>query len=73
MGTKVAIVELFETPPEHKTQVGGVPYVCKHIAEKLRNGVPVVESITTGVTRPGEFAGVCSQCAEDIRSKRPQN
>ena len=73
MGTKVAIVELFETPPEHKTQVGGVPYVCKHIAEKLKNGAPVVESITTGLRRPGEFAGVCSQCAEDIRSKRPRN
>ena len=73
MGTKVAIVELFETPPEHKTQVGGVPYVCKHIAEQLKSGAPVVESITTGVTRPGEFAGVCSQCAEDILSKRPRN
>ena len=73
MGTKLAIVELFETPPEHKTQVGGVPYVCKHIAEKLKNGAPVVETITTGARRPGEFAGVCGQCAENILSKRPQN
>ena len=71
MATKEARVEFFKTRPEHKTQVGGAAYVCRHIAENLKNGAAVVESRIMSGRLPGEFAGVCSQCAEYILSKQP--
>ena len=71
MATKEARVEFFKTRPEHKPQVGGAAYVCRHIAEKLKNGAAVVESKIMSGRLPGEFAGVCSQCAESIWSKQP--
>jgi hypothetical protein len=73
MGTKVAIAELFETPPEHKTQVGGATYVCKHLAEKLNNREPVIESEITACDVPGEFAAICIPCAESIWANLPKH
>ena len=66
MATSEAKVEFSKTRPEHKVQVGGATYVCKHLAEKPKNREPLIESeITTGEV-PGEFAALCISCAEYI-------
>jgi len=55
-----------------KKQVGGATYVCKHLAEKLKNCEPLIESeITTGEV-PGEFAAICISCAEYIWASLPK-
>ena len=66
MATKETKVEFLKTRPEHKVQVGGATYVCKHLAEKLNNGEPVIESEITTCDVPGEFAAICISCAEYI-------
>ena len=48
MAANEAKVEFFKTRPEHKKQVGGATYVCKHLLKKLNNREPRIESeITT--------------------------
>ena len=45
---------------------GGFEIGCKHLAEKLNNGEPVVESEIMDSGSPGEFAARCIPCAEYI-------
>ena len=66
METKETEVEFLKTLPEHKKQVGGATYVCKHLAEKLNNGEPVVESEIMDSGSPREFAATCIPCVEYI-------
>jgi len=66
MAANKAKVEFFKTRPEHKVQVGGATYVCKHLAEKLNNREPLVGSEITASDVPGEFAAICIPCAEYI-------
>ena len=66
MATNEANVEFVKTRPEHKVQVGGATYVCKHLAEKLNNGEPVIESEIMEGGAPGELAATCIPCAEYI-------
>jgi len=66
MATKETKVEFLKTRPEHKVQVGGATYVCKHLAKKLNNREPLIESEITAGDVPGEFAAICIPCAEHI-------
>ena len=66
MATNEPKVEFFKTRSEHKAQVGGATYVCKHLAEKLNNREPLIESEITTSNVPGEFAAICISCAESI-------
>ena len=66
MATNEAKVELFKTRPEHKKQVGGATYVCKHLASKLNNREPLIVSHITAGDVPGKFAATCISCAEHI-------
>jgi hypothetical protein len=59
-------VEFLKVRPEHKVQVGGATYVCKHLANKLNNREPLIESEITTSDVPGEFAAICIRCAECI-------
>jgi hypothetical protein len=72
MATNEAKVEFFKTRPEHKVQIGGATYVCKHLAEKLKNREPVIESEITAGDVPGEFAAICISCAEYIWASLPK-
>ncbi len=66
MATNKAKVEFLKTRPEHRVQVGGATYVCKHLAEKLKNREPLIESEITTTNVPGESAAICMPCAESI-------
>ena len=66
MATNETKVEFLKVRPEHKVQVGGATYVCKHLAEKLNNGEPAIESEITACGVPGECAAICIPCAEYI-------
>jgi hypothetical protein len=72
MATNEANVEFVKTRPEHKVQLGGASYVCKHLAEILNNGEPVIESEITACGVPGEFAAICIPCAEYIWASLPK-
>jgi hypothetical protein len=66
MATNEPKVEFFKTRPEHRVQVGGATYVCKHLAGKLNNKEPLIESEITTTNVPGEFVAICLSCAEYI-------
>ena len=72
MATEETKVEFLKTRPEHKVQVGGATYVCKHLAEKLKNREPLIESEITAGDVPGEFAAICISCAEHIWASLPK-
>ena len=72
MATSEAKVEFSKTRPEHKVQVGGATYVCKHLAEKLNNREPLIKSEITAGDGPGEFAAICIACAEYIWAGLPK-
>ena len=72
MATNEPKVEFFKTRPEHRVHVGGATYVCKHLAEKLNNREPLIESEITASDVPGEFAAICLSCAEYIWASLPK-
>jgi len=59
-------VEFLKVRPEHKVQVGGATYACKHLANKLNNNEPLSEREITPGDVPGEFVAICISCAECI-------
>jgi hypothetical protein len=72
MATKEAKLDFLKTRSEHKKQVGGATYVCRHLAEKLNNGEPLIESKITAGDVPGEFVATCISCAEYIWASLPK-
>jgi hypothetical protein len=72
MATNEAKVEFFKTRPEHKKQVGGATYVCRHLLKKLNTREPLIESEITTSDVPGEFAAICIACAEYIWASLPK-
>src|SRR6266849_3804271 len=65
MATEETKVEFLKTRPEHKTQVGGVPYVCKHIAEQLKNGALVVDIYAYMLWENWRQVGICAGSPPD--------
>ena len=68
--TKVQIVQV---PLEQRVQVQGASHACKHVADKLDNGVVIVPGRDfSGRMQPGDWAATCRMCAEYLHSFVPR-
>ncbi|PYU22422.1 MAG: hypothetical protein DMG30_14875 [Acidobacteria bacterium] len=65
-----AKVQIVQVPPEQRAQVKGATHACRHIADKLNNGEPVVAGKDfSGRMQPEAWAATCRVCAEYLQSR----
>ena len=63
--------EIFEVRSQLRSLVNEATHACRHIAEILNNGEPLVRAKNTLPTHPTagkEWAATCPACAEYIRT-----
>jgi hypothetical protein len=66
----LAKVQIVQVPLEQRPQVNGATHACKHIADKLNNGEPVVAGRDfSRRMQTGEWAATCRMCAEYLCSR----
>jgi hypothetical protein len=66
-------VQIVQVPPEQRAQVKGATHACRHIADKLNNGEPLLPGKDfSGRMQPGERAATFRLCAEYLYSLAPK-